>query len=158
MCIDQNYERFHPLLDLFKMLLNKGKNEPTPTQQKKLKNNSLQTYNYKEERKSLNQHNSESRKKLLCELNIESDVYNPDKHYNPLNDKKGSFVNQTFVPSNLNSNKSNKRSLNSIQLKRNTKNKRIVVNVSMTRYPIVRKIARYEFSMFMSDKDMFNIN
>lgn len=35
------------------------------------------------------------------------------------------------------------------------KQKKLVINVSMCRYPIVRKIAKYEFGHFLSNRDMF---
>lgn len=35
------------------------------------------------------------------------------------------------------------------------KPRRLILNVSMTRYPILRKIAKYEFNFFISNRDMF---
>lgn len=33
--------------------------------------------------------------------------------------------------------------------------KKLVINISMCKYPIVRKIAKYEFNFFLSARDMF---
>lgn len=35
------------------------------------------------------------------------------------------------------------------------KPKKLVMNVSMCKYPIVRKISKYEFNLFLSVRDMF---
>ena len=35
------------------------------------------------------------------------------------------------------------------------KPKKLVINVSMSRYPIIRKISKYEFNYFISTRDMF---
>ena len=33
--------------------------------------------------------------------------------------------------------------------------RKLIINVSICRYPIVRKIAKYEYGMFLSGRDMF---
>lgn len=35
------------------------------------------------------------------------------------------------------------------------KYRKLILNVSLTRYPVIRKVARQEFNMFLSNRDMF---
>lgn len=145
MNIDQSLEKFWPLIQLYRELLNKDRS-PVGDPLRKTGTKIGSVLSHKVDICSQEVYN---RAKMHSALEVTLNYAPVALQQAQKQDCEGSSHRNSLSGSS----RISKIKRNSTQLK--LKPKRLVVNIAMCRYPIVKKIARYEFNLFMSDKDLF---